>query len=160
MWPRISAVVVAGLTVLGAGAASAASAADNLAFLDVALTQSAIDQASSALTSVLSYEYRALDANVELAKQKSTDQYIRQHTDALNKNRATVTRQKQTVATKVVGIGVKDLSPNSARLLVFLDQTTTRGDTNKAATVGIAAVVGIKLLDGQWKLDSVSNTAS
>jgi Mce-associated membrane protein len=146
--------------MLGAASASAAGLADNLAFLDAPRTQSAVDQATSALTTVLSYEYRTLDANAELAKQKGTDQYVQQHTELLNKARATATKQKQTVATKVVGVGVRDLTEGSARLLVFLDQTTTRGDTNKAATVGFAAVVDLKLLDGQWKLDSVSSTPS
>lgn len=159
MWPRISAAVVAALTVLGAGSASAAGPADNLAFVDPTRTQSAIDQASSALTTVLSYEYRTLDASAEQAKQKGTDQYVQQHTDLLNKTRSTATKQKQTVATKVVGIGVRELTASTARLLVFMDQTTTRGDINKAATVGFAAVVDLKLLDGQWKLDSVSSTA-
>jgi len=159
MWPRIAAGIVAGLTVLGAASASAA-AEDNLAFVDPTRTQSAIDQASNALTSVLSYEYRTLDANIEQARQKGTEQYARAHTDIVNKNRATATKQKQTVAVKVVGVGVKTLNPNSAQLLVFLDQTTTRGDTNKSATVGIAAIVEVRLLDGQWKLDSVSNTVS
>lgn len=160
MWPRFSTVIVAALTLLGAGAASAAQPADNLAFADATRTHTVQDQASHKLTEVLSYEYRSLDENLQLARDKGTDQYVRQHTELLNKNRQTATKQKQTVATKVLDVGVRELTANSAKLLVFLDQTTTRGDTNKSSTVGFSAAVELKLLDGQWKLDSVSTTAA
>ncbi len=150
---------LAALALLATGTASATRQPDNLAFVDPALTQSAIDQASSSLAAVLSYEYRKLDENAQLAKEKGTEQYVRQHTDLVNKARANLTRQKQVVATKVVGVGVRDLRAETARLVVFVDQTITRGDTNKSTTSGFAAVVDLKLVEQVWRLDSMTTSA-
>jgi Mce-associated membrane protein len=150
--------VLSALGLLTGGVASAAGQAENLAFVDATATQVAVDQASVALAGVLSYEYRKLDENAQLATDKGTERYVRQHTELINKSRATANRQRHTVVTKVVALGVRDLKPDTARLVAFLDQTTTRGDTNKAATTGYAAVVDLRLVDGHWRLDSVSPT--
>jgi Mce-associated membrane protein len=159
MWPRTCAIVLAALALLAGGAASAAQP-DNVAFVDTALTQSVIDQTGAMLTAVLSYDYRELDQNAQLAKDKGTEQYLKQHTELINKTRQNATKQKQVVETKVVGVGVRELRPQSAKLLVFLDQTTTRGDTNKASTAGFAATVDLKLVERLWKLDSFATVGT
>ncbi len=151
--------MLAALALLTTGTASATRQPDNLAFVDPALTQSAIDQASGALAAVLSYDYRKLDENAQLATEKGTEQYVRQHTDQVNKARANLTKQKHVVATKVVGVGVRDLRAETARLVMFMDQTVTRGDTNKSATTGFAAVVDLKLVEQVWRLDSMTTSS-
>jgi Mce-associated membrane protein len=156
MWPRTWVSTAAVLTILAGGTASAAEP-DNLAFVDQTQTQSVIDQASAMLVAVLSYDYRRLDENAQLAKEKGTDAYVGQHTDMLNKARTTATRQKQLVTTTVAGAGVRDLRADTARLVVFLDQATNRGDTNRTATAGFTAVVDLRRVGTQWKLDGVSS---
>ena len=142
------------------GTASAARQADNLAFVDAAKTQTAADQGSAALAAVLSYDYRKLADNAEAARAKGTDAYVGQHTELLNKLKPVATKQKQAATTKVVAVGVRELHADTAKLVIFYDQTVTRGDTNKTATVGLAAVVDLRLVGGLWKLDSVNSFAS
>jgi Mce-associated membrane protein len=156
---RTLTTVLVTLPLLVGAAASVARQPDNLAFVDLASTRSAADQGGGALAAVLSYDYRKLDDTIALAKQKGTDAYLAQHTDELNKARATATKQRQVVASKVAGVGVRDLRAETAKLVVFLDQTVTRGDTNRTSTVGLTYVVDLRLVGGEWKLDNVASTA-
>jgi Mce-associated membrane protein len=156
MWRRAWVGALAVLGLLAAGTAGAAQQ-DNQAFVDAAATQTVLDQASSAIASVFSYDYRKLDDGLQLAKSRGTDAYVAQYTDLLNKLRPTATKQKQSATTKVVGAGVRELHADSAKLVVFYDQTITRGDTNKTATAGLAAEVVLKLVAGVWKLDSMNS---
>jgi Mce-associated membrane protein len=160
MLARTCAIVLAALALLAGGTASAARQQDNLAFADNALTQLVIDQTGVLLTAVLSYDYRELDQNLQLAKDKSTEQYVRQHTELINKTRSNATKQKQIVETKVVGIGMRELHTESAKLLVFLDQITTRGDISKVSTTGFTALVDMKLIDKLWKLDNFTTVGT
>jgi Mce-associated membrane protein len=160
MWPRTWAAALAVLALAAGGTASAAGQTDNLAFVDPAKTQTAVDQASAALTAVLTYDYRKLDDNAQLAKNMGTEAYVGQHTELLNRLKPIATKQKQAATTKVVGTGVRELRTDTAKLLIYYDQTVTRGDTNRTATVGLAAVVDLRLVGGQWKLDGVNSFAS
>ena len=157
MWPRTCAGVLAGLLFL-AGIPASAAQQDNLAFVDVAQTQSAVDAANLGLAAVLSYEYRTLDQNAQIAQDRGTANYVAQRAGEMAKARNTIMRQHQTVTTKVVASGVRDLRAATARLVVFLDQTTTRGDTSRTVVTGYAAVVELRLVGGHWKLESVSST--
>lgn len=160
MLARTCAIVLAALALLVGGTASAARQQDNLAFADNALTQLVIDQTGVLLTAVLSYDYRELDQNMQLAKDKSTEQYARRHTELINNTRSNATKQKQIVETKVVGIGMRELHTESAKLLVFLDQTTTRGDISKVSITGFTAMIDMKLVDKLWKLDNFTTVGT
>jgi Mce-associated membrane protein len=160
MWPRTWAGVLALLGLLGAVPASAARQGDNHAFVDPAGTQAVVRAATDALGAVLTYDYRRLDDCIQAARANGTDAYAGRWTDQIDKLRTTATRQKQAVSTKVVGVGVRELHADTGQLVVFLDQTTTRGDTNRTATAGIAAVVDLKMIGGQWKLDNVNRFES
>jgi Mce-associated membrane protein len=160
MWPRTWAGVLAVLALFAGGTASAARQTDNLAFVDPAKTQTAVDQGSAALAAVLSYDYRKLDESIQLAKEKGTDAYVGQHTELINTLRPVATKQKQSATTKVVGTGVRELRPDTAKLVIFYDQTVTRGDTNKTAKVGLTAVVDLRLVGELWKLDNMNSFGS
>jgi Mce-associated membrane protein len=158
MRPRLFAALV--VLVLVTGGTASAAQPDNLAFVDPAKTQTAVDQASAALTAVLSYDYRKLDDNSQVAQDRGTPDFASKHGDAMDKLRGTATKQKQVVTAKVVAVGVRELHLDAATLVVFFDLTTARGDTNKSSTEGRAAQVGLKLVGGQWRLDVVDDFAS
>ncbi|MFL6141518.1 MAG: hypothetical protein ACJ72N_06570 [Labedaea sp.] len=159
MWRRTWAGGLAVLGLLGAGTASAAQQ-DNLAFVDAAATQTVVEEASSALAAVFSYDYRKLDDGLQVARARGTDAYLTQHTELLNKLRPTATKQKQTATAKVVAAGVRELHADTAKLVLYYDQTITRADTNKTAAAGLAATVDLKRIGGVWKLDTVTNFES
>jgi hypothetical protein len=55
---------------------------------------------------------------------------------------------------------LRELHADTAKLVVFYDQTITRADTNKTATAGLAATVDLKLVGGGWKLDNLNSFES
>jgi Mce-associated membrane protein len=156
MWPRTLTGALAAFVLLTGGSASAERQPDNLAFVDAAETASAVATATSALAEVLSYHYQKLDENAELVKANSTEKFVAAHTEQVDQARGTINRQELEVVTAVVGVGVRDLRADTARLLVFLDQKTTRGDNDRTTVAGSAVVVELRLVDKVWKLDNVS----
>jgi Mce-associated membrane protein len=160
MWPRILASLLAVFAPLTGVSTSSAAQPENLAFIDVDKTNSAVFATGGALAEVLNYDYRRLAENAQHAQARGTPRYVAQHTERMEAVRSTVTRQRQTVATRVVAMGVRDLRADTARLVVFLDQRVTRGDTDKTTLAGSAAVVDLALVDGQWKLDAISEPAA
>lgn len=160
MWPRILASVLAVFVLLTGVSTSSAAQPENLAFVDVDKTNAAVFTTGGALAEVLSYEYRRLAENAQRAQARGTRRYVAQHTERMDQVRATVTRQRQAVTTKVVATGVRELRADTARLVVFLDQSVTRGDTDKTTVTGSVAVVDLALVDGQWKLDTISEPAA
>jgi Mce-associated membrane protein len=160
MWPRVLASVLAAFSLLIGVSAGSASQQENLAFVDADKTRAAVEAAGAALSEVLSYEYRKLEENARSAAACGTQRYVAQHTERMNQARTTITRQRHAVTTRVAAIGVRELSAGTARLVVFLDQSLTRGDAGKTAVTGSTAVVELAIADGEWKLDSISEPAA
>ncbi len=50
---------------------------------------------------------------------------------------------------------MESLTPDSARLLVFLDQTSTRASDGTTATSAAQLAVGAVWRDGTWKVDQI-----
>jgi Mce-associated membrane protein len=160
MWPRACARAVVSLVtvaLLAGGTASAASQNENLAFVDAALTQTVLAAANSALPAVLSYDYRKLDDTAQRARERGTEAYVARHAQQLEAARATAVRQRHEVLTTVAGVGIRELQARTAKLLVFLDQKTTRGDTNRTAVTASTVLADFRLVDGQWRIDTVSD---
>jgi Mce-associated membrane protein len=62
--------------------------------------------------------------------------------------------QRLTVTTRVTRIGVSSLTAGSARLLVFLDQTTTR-DGKRGAPATAQLEVTARLSGGTWLITTI-----
>lgn len=155
MRPRGVMCWLAAFALLMGGTASAAEQDANLAFVDSQGTREVVEAARSALPTALSYSYDKLDGVTRVAAEVGTRQFADLQADYIAQIRATVTRQRLGVRTEVVEVGVQDLGPDSGRLLVFLEQVSTRGDVNRTSTQGIAAAVELRKVDGQWRLDRV-----
>jgi len=141
---------------LGAAPASAAQDPSNLAFVDAVGTQQIIDWVRRTVGRALTYEYRHLDDLERFVADVGTTAYIGRQDAHLDDDRTTLTRQKIVVTARVVGVGVRDLRADRAQLLVYWDQTRTRGDVDRTETTGSASIVEIRMVDGTWKLDGLT----
>jgi Mce-associated membrane protein len=151
------AVVGAGLTVRAAQLRDSPAAA-NRAFTDAAATSQVIAAVSTGVSEIYSYSYTDLAATPRAADRVLAGQAAAQYRQLAPELSQAVT-ERLTVVTRVTRIGVSSLTPDSARLLVFLDQTATRGagKTGKSSTVPAQLDVIARLSGGTWRITNIES---
>jgi Mce-associated membrane protein len=125
----------------------------NTALLDVARTAQVKDQVSAAAESLFSYDFN------NIAKTQNAAKDLLQGADVTKKYNALMgdvqrlaPAQKMVVTCKVTRSGVISLNGDLARVMLFIDQTSTRTDT-KQTTAGSAQLhVNAQFADGKWKI--------
>lgn len=156
---RRAAVAVAAVVLLLAGAGllfgarqlTGAPAAANHALTDTEATSQVAGDVSGTLAKVFSYTPDGTAATERSARELLDGKAARQYEELFGQVRTQVAEQKVTLSTRVVRAGVVRLTDDSAELLVFLDQTTRRGDrhpTSAAAQLSVTA----QLREGQWRI--------
>ncbi|TDP95173.1 hypothetical protein [Labedaea rhizosphaerae] len=123
---------------------------DNVALLDTATTASVSGQVSQALTAVLSYRFDDTAATERAAAQDLTGRARQQYDQLFAQVRAQAPAQKLVLTTRVVSIGVTSITGDTARLLVFVDQSATRGDNHAASASAAQLSVTATKVDGRW----------
>ena len=150
-------VLLAALSVVFAAAggfflirAEQLSTMDNVALLDTGATASVSGQVSQTLTAVLSYRFDDTEATERAATQDLTGRARQQYDQLFTQVRAQAPAQKLVLTTRVVSVGVTSITGDTARLLVFVDQSATRGDNNAASASAAQLSVTATLVDGRW----------
>jgi Mce-associated membrane protein len=69
--------------------------------------------------------------------------------------RRSASAQQLKLTTRVVSIGVTQLDDAHAQLLVFLDQSATRGDTGQTSTSAAQLSISARLIAGHWMIDNI-----
>jgi Mce-associated membrane protein len=103
---------------------------------------------------ILSYDYRTLDLDAELAGPLMTEEFKQQY-DALIaglRDRAVATEASTRAASR--GEGLIGVTVSTAAVLVLFDQTTRRGTQPKSVTPQ-AAVVSLVLEEGRWLVSNL-----
>jgi Mce-associated membrane protein len=139
------ALVAAGVIFLiRAGDERNSGAAANHAVIDTTTTNAVIGQVSTALNQVLSYSYTAPQTAQRAAAQWLAGDAVGQYKDLFVQLNERAPGQKLSFVAKVITAGVTTLKGNTASLLVFLDQESTRASDHEssvaAAQVQITAV--------------------
>jgi Mce-associated membrane protein len=142
----------AGLLVAAAGLRDSPAAA-NRALTDRAATSQVLDAVSADVSEIYSYSRTDIQATIAAAARVLTGQAAVQYRQ-LSPMLANAVRQRLTVATRVVRAGVISLTGDTARLLIFLDQTATRGDA-KPTAVPAQLVVTARFSGGRWRIASI-----
>jgi Mce-associated membrane protein len=145
-------VAAAGTWLTIAAASHRAQAEANTAVVDNSTTAQAIGQVNEALEQVFSYKFddtavtekAAADVLVGAAK----DQYAK----LFEQVRQQAPEQKLVLRSKVALSGVTMLSGDNATLLVFIDQSATRGDTNAGSSGAAQLRVSASRSDGRWRI--------
>jgi Mce-associated membrane protein len=164
--PRRVAVALGVLAVLLVGAGTwalvaandlrSSSAARNDALVDTGRTAEVSAAVSSALNQVFSYSYDKTEVTEQAAKAvlrgDALDTYDRLFAEVRDK----APGQKLVLTTRVVYSAVQSLEGDRARLLVFLDQSATRVDTNTTNAAAAQLSVTAKRVGGHWVITDMA----
>lgn len=151
------AVVMAALAVWFALEARGTNAvlAHNTALSDVSGTADVGKQVSSALGTLFSYRYDDPAKNEHAAKELLTGPALAEYGRLFGQVRKLAADQKLVVTSTAVASGVKQLDGDRAALLVFLDQTGTRGD-GQHSTGAAQLSVTAERVGGKWRITGMS----
>ncbi|MCT2587251.1 hypothetical protein [Actinophytocola gossypii] len=138
------AVVIAGLGFWFRGEAQAVHSADNnTALTDSATTSEVIGQLTSAIEDTFSYNYTDLASTQRAVESVLAGTARCEYDQLFGQIKKLAPKQKIIIATAVRDIGVVRLDGDRAEALVFIDQVSTRVDTNKSgggdAMIGVSA---------------------
>lgn len=148
------ALVLAGAGLLAAAAGLRDSPpAANRALTDQAATSQVIAAVSADVSEIYSYSYTDIPRTITAAARVLTGQAAGQYRELSPMLRDAVS-QRLTVATRVVRAGVADLTVDTARLLIFLDQTATRAGSKPTAS-SAQLMVTAQLSGGRWRIASI-----
>ncbi|MEV7569464.1 hypothetical protein [Streptomyces tanashiensis] len=125
------------------------ASARNHALTDTGSTTRVSGDVAEGLARVFSYTPAETDAAERSARTVLSGRAARQYGDLLAQVRAKLVEQRITLSTQAVRTGVIELDGGSARLLVFLDQTSRR-DKAAASTAAAQLTVTAKYQDDRW----------
>ena len=131
------------------------SSAANAALADQAETTEVTGQVTTALTKVLSYSYSNAGPTQQAAAQLLTGDAAGQYKTLFAALQKKAPGEKLTLAAEVVVAGVKQLEGNTAQLLVFLDQSSTRASDKSSATSAAQLDVTAVKVNGSWKISEL-----
>lgn len=158
--PRLRAVAAGTTAVLvlgGCGFLHAAhqlrsdESARNRALTDAEATSRVAGDVGNALARIFSYTPDGTAAAERSARTALDGKAARQYTALFDRVREDLTAQRVTLSTRAVRTGVVELDGDRARLLVFLDQTSRRGE-DAATTAAAQLTVTARLEDDRWRI--------
>lgn len=122
---------------------------------DAASSKVALDAATSGTIALLSYSPESLDQDFTAAKARLTGDFLAYYTEFTEQIVTPAAKQKSVKTTaSVVRAAVSELHPDSAEVLVFINQTTTSKENPDGAFAASSVKVGLKKIDGAWLIDS------
>ncbi|MFE1252205.1 hypothetical protein [Streptomyces fungicidicus] len=147
----VAALLVAGGCgfLYGAHQLESDGAARNRALTDTEATDRVAGEVGNALARVFSYTPDGTAAAERSARTVLGGRAARQYQDLFGQVRDDLTEQRVTLSTRAVRTGVIELDGDRARLLVFLDQTSRRGD-DAATTAAAQLTVTARLENDRW----------
>jgi Mce-associated membrane protein len=154
-------LLVASLVLIGVGVGLTIAAAQlrgsqsavNRALTDPAATRQVIAAVSADVSDIYSYSYTDIGTTEQAAQRILAGQAAAQYHELFPMLREAASEQL-TVVTRVEQAGVSRLSGNTAQLLVFMDQTATRGH-DKGTSVPAQLAITARFSGGQWRITSI-----
>ncbi len=120
-----------------------------------AASTAVIDAASDGSVALLSYAPSSLDADFATARSHLTGEFLTYYSQFADQFVAPAAKQKDINATaSVVRAAALDVQPNTAQVLVFINQATTSRDNQEPAQAASAVKVGLTKVDGDWRISS------
>jgi Mce-associated membrane protein len=122
---------------------------------DPAAAQVALDAAKTGTIALLSYSPESLDQDFANAKSKLTGDFLSYYTQFTEQIVTPAAREKSVkTAASVVRAAVSEIEPDSAEVLVFINQTTTSKENPDGAFAASSVKVGLTKKDGNWLIES------
>jgi Mce-associated membrane protein len=115
----------------------------------------ALDAAKNGTVALLSYAPQSLDKDFAAAKSHLTGDFLSYYTQFTEQIVTPAAKQKSVkTSAAVVQAAVSELHPDSAVVLVFVNQTTTSKENPDGAFAASAVKVGLKKIKGAWLISS------
>jgi Mce-associated membrane protein len=127
----------------------------NQALVDTGATNQVIGAVSDGITKIFSYSYNDVGATQRAAATVLSGKAAGQYNTLFGQIRQQAAAQQLTLTSRVVAAGVTHLDGDHAQLLVFLDQTTTRGDTGQTSASAAQLSISAELVAGHWVIDDM-----
>ena len=114
-----------------------------------------LETAKEATVAVLSYSPESLDQDLDAAKSQLTGDFLTYYTQFTDQvvRPAVKTKQVSTTA-NVVQAAVSEMHPEEAKVLMFVNQTTTSSDRTEPSMTASSVVVTMKKIDGKWLISA------
>ena len=118
-------------------------------------TSSAVSAASEGSVALLSYAADSLDRDLANARSHLTGDFLTYYGQFADQFVAPAARQKGIRATAAVTrAATVDAHADSAKVLIFLNQTTTSRDNADPVQTASSVVVGLSRVDGRWLISA------
>ncbi|WP_198047355.1 hypothetical protein, partial [Kutzneria sp. 744] len=160
--PIVMVLVAAVLTAAGfwfrgeAGMVLDNGSAANKALTDTGATTDVVTQVTQDLQAISSYKYTDLAGAQKAGQAASTGKFLDDYNKLFDQVKSQAPAQKAVVTGQVAKIGVRVLQGDDAILLAFIQQTTTRADTNKSSSVGLVYTVTAHRSGGKWLVSELT----
>ncbi|MGH3948578.1 MAG: hypothetical protein ACRDSE_05575 [Pseudonocardiaceae bacterium] len=129
------------------------SVTSNLAMVDPAATANVKQEVSAAVETLFSYDYKNIEKTEQAANDLLANEEVRNtYNGLMGEVKRNAPKQQLIVTTQVSRIAVIDLSDDTARLLVFVDQSAQRGGQEEPSAAGGQLTVSAQKVDGTWKI--------
>jgi Mce-associated membrane protein len=154
-------VVAILLTVLGAWFLLRADAmrddpaARNTALVDTGRTAEVSAAVSTALNQIFSYSYDRTEVTERAADEVLRGEARDTYDTLFGQVREPAPGQKLVLTTRVVSAAVQSLGPDSATLLVFLDQSATRADRDTSSAAAAQLSVTARREGDRWVITNM-----
>jgi Mce-associated membrane protein len=121
---------------------------------DPAVAQSVVNAARDGTVALLSYKPDSLDRDFAAARSRLTGDFLNYYND-FTKQVVTPAAKTKGVATaaQVVGAAPSELHPDSAVVLVFVNQVTTSKERPEPAMASSSVKVSLVKTNGQWLIN-------
>ena len=117
--------------------------------------QEALKAASDGTVALLSYSPESLDQDFAAAKSKLTGSFLSYYTQFTEQIVTPAAKQKAVkTQAAVVRAAVSEMHPNTAVVLVFINQTTQSKDRPDASFINSAVRVTLQKVNGGWLISS------
>ncbi|WP_410662983.1 hypothetical protein [Amycolatopsis sp. lyj-84] len=134
---------------------------DNTALLDVAKTAQVKDQVAKATEALFSYDYNNIAKTETAAGDLLVNEDVRAKYNLLmGEVKRLAPQQKMVVTCKVTRSAVIRLEGERADVMVFVDQSSTRADTNKTTAGSAQLHLNAELQGDKWKITAMNTYAA
>ena len=118
---------------------------------DAAAAQTAVDAARDGTVALLSYKPDTLNQDFAAAKSHLTGDFLNYY-DQFTRQIVTPAAKEKALTTtaQVVGAAASELHPNSAVVLLFVNQATTSKDRPDPAMASSSVLVSLTKVHGKW----------
>lgn len=118
---------------------------------DAGVASAVISSASDGTVAMLSYSPESLDKDFAAAKSHLSGDFLSYYNQFTEQIVAPAAKQKSLKTTaRVLGAAVQELHPDSAVVLVLVDQTTTSKDNPDPAMSASSVLVSLTRVRGDW----------